>query len=178
MLILIFRNLTKLRRLNQRPRHKKAIAEIIATLLLILIAVAASVVVYTYILNFVGNVSQVNSGNTSAISIESFCASASTRCTQVGGLGTSYYIVVRNAGATSISINSTREPALYFSDITAGKAISLPCNALPSSIPSGGTSVCFNTTTNALGIGAGDVMEIKVVDPDGGASVTSTKALT
>lgn len=145
---------------------------------MILIAVAASVVVYIYVLNFVSNASQTNSGSTSTISIDSFCASSSTRCAEVGGFGTSYYIVVRNVGGSPISINATREPALYFTDVTAGRALSLTCNTFASSVPPGGTYACFSTSTNALGINAGDTIGVKVVNPDGGASVSSTKALT
>jgi flagellin-like protein len=169
--------LTKYRRFNQRPRHKKGIAEIIAALLLILVAVAAAAVVYTYVLNFVGNVSQVNSGSTSAISVEYFCVSASTNCTVVSGLGTSYYIVVRNAGLSSIQINSTKEPALYFSDVTTQKAISMQCNAPVASVPPQGTYVCFSILNNSLGVSAGDTIALKVVNPDGGTSVSNAKSL-
>ncbi len=157
-------------------RGRKAIAEIIAALLLILIAVAAGAVVYTYILNFVGNVAQNNGGNKSQISIDDFCVSASTKCTQVAGTGTSYYIVVRNIGTVSISINGTMTPALYFHDVTAGNDTAASCNSPPSTVPPGGTFRCFGLS-NTIGARGGDTVSVKVVNTDGGTTTASSKAL-
>lgn len=144
---------------------------------MILIAVAAAAIVYTYVLNFVGNVSQNNGQSTSEISVDSFCVSASDRCSAIPGSSTSYYIVVRNFGSVSISIGSTNEPVLYFTDVTAGSSVSTTCNVFSSTVPPGGTYVCYSFTSNALGVRAGDTITVKVVDPDGGATLASTKAL-
>ena len=171
------RNLKRLGRFGSRRRNKNAVAEIIAALLLILIAVAAAAVVYTYVLNFVGNVSQNSGQNTSEISVDSFCVSASDRCNAVPGSGTSYYIVVRNFGSVSISIGTTSEPVLYFRDVTSGISVSTSCNVFSLTVPPGGTYACYNFTFNSLGISAGDTIIVKVVDPDGGATLASTQAL-
>jgi archaeal type IV pilus assembly protein PilA len=54
----------------QINRKKKGISPIIATLLLILIAIAAGVVVYAYVIGFVGNSTSNSGGSTDTLSID------------------------------------------------------------------------------------------------------------
>jgi len=54
----------------QRIRSKKAISPIIATLLLILIAIAAGVVVYAYVVGFIGSSTTNSGGSTNTLSVD------------------------------------------------------------------------------------------------------------
>jgi flagellin-like protein len=85
--------------------HRKAISPIIATLLLIVIAIAAGVVVYSYVIGFVGN-STINQGNTpDTLTIDQMYLSSSDSAIPVTAF-------VRNLGpspetfATGFSIKS------------------------------------------------------------------------
>lgn len=164
-------------RLDYRKKFgkRKGIAEIIAALLLILISVAAAAVVYTYVLNFVGNVSQNNGSNLSQISIDNFCVSATLSCNAVSSTGTSYYVVIRNTGSSSIPITSTSEPSLYFKDATSGTSFTALCNSPPVTVSPGSTFVCYSSSRNAIGTVGGDTILLKVVNPDGGTTLSSTK---
>lgn len=73
---------------------KKGISPIIATLLLILIAIAAGVVVYAYVLGFVGN-STTPSSQSSNLSVDKQSISASTSVAS---------LFVRNLGSSATSI--------------------------------------------------------------------------
>ena len=58
--------------------EKKAISPIIATLLLILIAIAAGVVVYAYVIGFVGNSTGNTGSNQNQISIDQVSVASAT----------------------------------------------------------------------------------------------------
>ena len=156
-------------------REKKSgISPIIATLLLILIAIAAGVVVYAYVIGFVGN-STSNTGNAqSVISIDNFCASASGKCSA----GTqAYALVIRNVGSTTVSSGSAQ---IYFNDITSGASGTATCSIASAVTPgstyncnSGGTPWPSGTTAPA----AGDTISVKIVNPDGGTATGSAKAI-
>src|SRR5262249_25614811 len=85
---------------NNRERtqkNKKAISPIIATLLLILIAIAAGVVVYAYVIGFVGSTTGGgNTGNTQ-ISADLVALKASTGVTT---------LVLKNVGGTTAVLGS------------------------------------------------------------------------
>jgi flagellin-like protein len=82
---------------GERHNERKAISPIIATLLLILIAIAAGVVVYAYVLGFVGNSTGGQPSGTSDLSIDTASGVSSS------GSVTAY---VRNVGGTSATISS------------------------------------------------------------------------
>src|SRR5579885_2531744 len=98
-----------MKELAKRHSDKDAISPIIATLLLILIAIAAGVIVYAYVIGFVGNSTNNNGQSTNIFSIENFCVSATTNCA-----GKAYAISLRNVGSTTIAASSTI--TLYFTD--------------------------------------------------------------
>jgi flagellin-like protein len=162
-----------LRRIGREQR--RAISPIIATLILILIAIAAGVLVYAYVVGFIGNSTSNTGGNTSVISIDSFCASASLgKCTS----GNAYYIVVRNQGSTTIASGTAQ---LYFTDVTSGATGATTC-PITSSVAPGSTYICSTggsaswpsgTTAPAIG----DTINVKVVNPDSGQTLATTKAI-
>ncbi|MHB1907445.1 MAG: archaellin/type IV pilin N-terminal domain-containing protein [Nitrososphaerales archaeon] len=61
---------------KQLLKEKKAISPIIATLLLILIAIAAGVVVYAYVIGFVGNSTQNSGATTDTLSVDQLTLSS------------------------------------------------------------------------------------------------------
>jgi len=82
-----------------KNQKKKAISPIIATLLLILIAIAAGVVVYAYVIGFVGNSTTNPGGSTDTLSIDQ------TYLTHVvSSIPVTAY--VRNEGPSSESYNN------------------------------------------------------------------------
>jgi archaeal type IV pilus assembly protein PilA len=77
--------------------NKKAISPIIATLLLILIAIAAGVVVYAYVIGFVGNTTTGQGSGTSSLTSDLTGIKAATGVTT---------LVLKNVGGSSASIGS------------------------------------------------------------------------
>ncbi len=150
--------------------RKSGISPIIATLLLILIAIAAGVVVYAYVIGFVGNTTSNTGGAQSVISIDNFCASASTKCSST----LAYNIVVRNVGTTTIAIGTAQ---VYFSDITSGTSGTTTC-PIGSAVAPGSTYTCSNTAwPSGTAPSAGDTVSVKIVNPDGGTVSQSAKAI-
>jgi flagellin-like protein len=83
----------------QINKEKKAISPIIATLLLILIAIAAGVVVYAYVIGFVGNSTTNAGGSTDTLSIDQLYMTHVTTSAPV----TAY---VRNEGPSTENYNT------------------------------------------------------------------------
>jgi len=162
----------------RKMRERQAISPIIATLLLILIAIAAGVVVYAYVLGYVGN-SQANSGGaTSIISISNFCVEASSSSHNCNGA--QYFISLQNVGSASIASGSVLQ--MYFTDINSGNTGVISCTvastlgpASSASIPS--ASACSSTTGTLLTTNAGDTVTVKVVAADGGTATSSVKVI-
>ncbi len=157
--------------------RRSAISPIIATLLLILIAIGAGVLVYAYVVGFIGNTTQNNGSNPVPISIDYFCASNSGKCNANGLSNQAYVIVIRNAGSSNIATGTVQ---IYLTDITSGATGSATCQ-ISSSVAPGSTYTCSSngptwpsgTTQPALG----DTLSIKVVNPDGGQATSSVKVV-
>jgi archaeal type IV pilus assembly protein PilA len=165
-------NRTKI--LSSQAKERRAISPIIATLLLILIAIAAGVVVYAYVIGFVGNTTQNTGNNVAVISVDNFCASASLgKCTS----GNSYYIVVRNVGSVSVPAGTVE---IYFTDATSGATGSTTCTI--SAVSPGATYTCSNSGSASWPTGTtapsnGDTLNVKIVDPDSGATTSTVKVI-
>jgi archaeal type IV pilus assembly protein PilA len=161
--------------LSGNVKERKAISPIIATLLLILIAIAAGVVVYAYVIGFVGNSTGNTGNNVSVISIDSFCASASLgKCTS----GNAFYIVIRNVGSVSVPTGNAQ---VYFTDITSGVTGSATCS-IASPVNPGSTYTCANGGSASWPAGTtapanGDTLQIKIVNPDSGAATSTVKVI-
>jgi hypothetical protein len=76
-------------------RSKTAFSAVIASLILMLIAVAAGVVVYAYVMGWIGNASQ-SSASTGVLSIDSVTASVSN--SQVK-------LYIRNSGGSDVVLD-------------------------------------------------------------------------
>ena len=163
-------------RLRRERTRKNAISPIIATLLLILIAIAAGVVVYAYVLGFVGNTTNNTGNNTSVISVENVCISAGQTCTSGGSSVYGFVVIVRNQGSTTISLATS--PAVYLSDSTAQ---SVPTEKTVScgsgSVSPGSTFTCTGTGGWTSAPSAGDSVTAKVVVSDGGTASQSSKTI-
>jgi len=83
----------------QFNKPKKAISPIIATLLLILIAIAAGVVVYAYVIGFVGNSTTNAGGSTNTLSIDQLYLTHVVSSTPVSAY-------VRNLGPSAENYNT------------------------------------------------------------------------
>jgi flagellin-like protein len=155
--------------------HKKAISPIIATLLLILIAIAAGVVVYAYVIGFVGNTTP-NPQGSDLLLVTNFCADSSTNthCS-----GNSYYVTIQSQASSPIANGSTLQ--LYFSDTSGASALSgsTTCT-LKAALAPQQTVNCFGTTWSGILTSppnAGDQMQLKVVAPDGTPTTSSTRVI-
>ena len=155
-------------------RTKSAISPIIATLLLILIAIASGVVLYTYVLGFLGNSTQNSGLTTSTISIDNACASVTNHCNNNG-----YSVTIRNMGTNSIS--GTGSIQIYFTDVSTSATATTICQISSSGIPPDETITCPTTSAafplSPPSANQGDSIQIKVVMPDGGSAVTSTRLM-
>jgi archaeal type IV pilus assembly protein PilA len=84
---------------NQITARKRGIAPIIATLLLILIAIAAAVIVYAYVIGFIGSSTGNNGGTQNTISVDQAVFSSKTSAFPVT-------VYVRNQGPSAESFNT------------------------------------------------------------------------
>ena len=161
--------------LQHTSKENNAISPIIATLLLILIAIAAGVVVYAYVIGFVGNTTGSSGGNQSLITIDNFCASANL---QKCNSGADYSIVVRNVGTTAFTLSPTSAAQVYFTDVTGGGATASDQCTASGTVNPGSVYTCSSPTW-PLGFtpNPGDTINVKVVNPDGGQAPATTKAI-
>jgi archaeal type IV pilus assembly protein PilA len=160
--------------LSGNVKERKAISPIIATLLLILIAIAAGVVVYAYVIGFVGNSTTNPGGAQSTISVQG-CMSSSTHCN-----GGAYYVIISNVGSTTLSSGGIEQ--IYFQDITNPTASSISCTLSASLAPGSQVTISSTTGCSALtgstpSVSAGDTISIKVVAADGGSATDSFKVI-
>jgi archaeal type IV pilus assembly protein PilA len=158
--------------MNLEKIQRKGISPIIATLLLILIAIAAGVIVYAYVVGFIGNSTSNSGGSTSVVSIDNLCASATTNCA-----GTGYSVTLRNVGSTTITASSA--VSLYFNDVTAGTSgvDTSHCSIPGTGLAPGATLTCSAALPAGISAGAGHQITVKAVMVDGGASTASTKEI-
>ncbi|MHB1868603.1 MAG: archaellin/type IV pilin N-terminal domain-containing protein [Nitrososphaerales archaeon] len=162
--------------LQKIQEKKSGISPIIATLLLILIAIAAGVIVYAYVIGFIGGSTSNSGGATSVIQITNFCASAANHA--CNSAADAWYISVLNTGSVAISAGTVQ---IYFTDITGSSSGSTSCT-LGSSVAPGSTYTCTPTPTaiiwnSVLSPSPGDSLSVKIVNPDGGAATSSTKVI-
>src|SRR5579864_7328513 len=121
---------------NNFFKEKKAISPIIATLLLILIAIAAGVVVYAYVIGFVGN-STGNSGSTSnTLSIDQLYLTHVTSSIPVSAY-------VRNEGPATESYNTGFTMKTSNLNLILGPAVTI-------AVTLGGTAPTATIATVAL----------------------------
>lgn len=148
--------------------QRKGISPIIATLLLILIAIAAGVIVYAYVIGFIGNSTTNSGGAQSVVSIDNFCTSAAGA--SCGATSTWVSLTLRNVGSNAFPSGTIN---VYLTDVTSGTTATYTC---VSTSPSPGTTQTCNDGVST-GFSKGDTVTLKVVMPDGGSSTASTKTI-
>ncbi len=160
--------------LGRRRNQKKGISPIIATLLLILITIAAGVIVYDYVINFIGNSTQNPGVTQNVIQIEEFCASGTVAVTSCNASTDAYYIVVLNHGPGTIPAGSLVN--IYFTDVTTQVSANANCT-VGATLPQNTYSCASASWPTGFSVGAHDSVSVKVVDPDGGSATSSSIAL-
>ncbi len=145
-------------------KQKKAISPIIATLLLILIAIAAGVVVYAYVIGFVGNSTSNTGGATNTLSIDQVALSS-----KVTSFPATAY--VRNLGPAAEGFNTGYFIKSGSLNIQVGPAISVACStsscAATFTIPTTG----FTLTGNGIN---GLIIAVSVTTCTGSGTLTAT----
>ena len=149
--------------------QRKAVSPIIATLLLIAIAVAAGIIVYVFVNGLAGNLTK-SGGNqvTEQLSLDAYTSSIPV------GSNSSIILTVRNTGTSSITLSS-----LYLNGASLGQCASSLISigvGSTSTLTIGGTaglSCTPNTTFYSHGgasftLSAGSSYQVKIVSTDGG----------
>ncbi|MEN3016974.1 MAG: archaellin/type IV pilin N-terminal domain-containing protein [Candidatus Methanosuratincola petrocarbonis] len=126
------------------PKSKKGVSPIIATLLLIVIAVAAAVVTYSFVMGFIGT-STNPSGQQGQMSIDSATIYANG----------SFNIYVRNTGSKALTVD-----AVYINNRLAE-------GNMNKSLPIGQSIQLLNTNVSGFGLTPGQSYTVKVVCIDG-----------
>ena len=159
--------------LQRIQEEKHGISPIIATLLLILIAIAAGVIVYAYVIGFIGNSTSNPGGAQSVISVENSCISVGgAHCGVTNGI---VVITILNQGTTTIGAG-TSNVNVYLTDVTSGTTYTYQCNS--ASTTPGSTMTCnYVSATPITGFNSGDTITAKVVMSDGGTATSSVKAI-
>ena len=141
----------------RRTNSKKAVAPVLATLLMIAVAVAMSVIIFMWSQGFLSQTSTATGGQQgaqnqaaqSSIAIEDVIFNTATNTSQV---------IIRNVGAVSVNLGSmTAVGTSSNSGFTGSDIISFPLNT---SLAKGVASI--ETTGNLASLTAGDVVTIKV----------------
>jgi len=161
--------------LSGNVKERKAISPIIATLLLILIAIAAGVVVYAYVIGFVGNSTTNPGGAQSTISVQTSCVSIASHCN-----GGTYYLIIQNVGSTTLASGGVEQ--IYFQDITNPATSTVSCTLSSSLAPGSQVTISASSGCSSISgtiptVSAGDSISIKVVAADGGSATASTKVI-
>lgn len=152
--------------------EKRGISPIIATLLLILIAIASGVILYAYVIGFVGSSTQNEGIVVSTISIDNACISVSTNHCNAS----KYSITIRNLGTNTISSANSPSAQIYLTDISTSATSSTTC-PITSQIAPGSTLTCNGASITGFSPSSGDTISIKVVMPDGGSAISTTRVI-
>jgi len=143
--------------------RRRAVAPVIATLLMVAVAVAMSVIIFMWSQGFLSNASSAVGGQQgvqnqavqSSISIEGVTAS-----------GTSLDVMVRNVGSVSVSLGSYVVVGLSsnvgFRIAALGQVSVLTQSPVFCATNLGKGSACRLTVAGLVGLTAGDVVTVKV----------------
>jgi hypothetical protein len=140
-------------------KNKTAFSAVIASLILMLLAVAAGVVVYAYVMGWIGGAQQ-NPTSTGKLQMDSIVAN-------VNGTGPGYItLYVRNVGAVSLTASSVYVNGVNQTNIPIGFATVIPVQG----------SAGGNMTISGLTLQTNVFYEVKVVCKDGTMVSTSVQA--
>jgi len=150
----------------RRKLFKRGVSPIVATLLLILIAIAAAAVLYVWVNNLSSSATQYNSGNVaSAISIDAADLMITTANNNVNV--TAY---VRNIGGSEINGNFN----VYVYNQTGALVASGTTGSV--SIQPGQVQPVYASLNNTTNIVPEQAYSIKIVAPSGASAVISVTA--
>jgi flagellin-like protein len=132
------------RRITKIRRNVKAISPVISVLLMIAVAVVASLVVYAWVMGFVGTkTNQVGK----AIEIQS-----------VARTGTTLSVYTQNVGDSAVTFSS---PCVYING-TAATGYTPPSGNVAT-----GATATFSNVAFTSGLNSGDTVVVKVASTDG-----------
>lgn len=143
----------QLRRLSRR---NKGFSAVIAALILMLLAVAAGVVVYAYVMGWIGGATGHNAGQYGELSLDTASANGTTDMITV---------YLRNVGGKSVTPSRA-----YVNDYNATGITSTPADISSNTV----ASVSINATTP--GLTKNVTYEVKIVCTDGTILTFSVKA--
>jgi FlaG/FlaF family flagellin (archaellin) len=144
-----------MKKMKELLRAKRAFSPVIASLILMLLAVAAGVVVYAYVMGWIGGATKNPETQTGQMSLDSAKAVASTN------IITAY---IRNIGGKSLTVNRAYVDDTNVTSVTGALTFS----------PTVVTALTINATSPGLTVNYS--YEVKVVCTDGTALVFSVKA--
>jgi flagellin-like protein len=148
-------------------KEKRGIAEIISTLLMILIAVASAAILYTYVTGLVGgDTTSAGTAPQSSLSIDSTCVSVLNRCDGIYG----YFVAVRNTGSSAIPGGTAQ---IYFANLATGNTAMAECS-IPANLGPGIVFTCAGP--NVITYSQGQQVTIKVVDADDSSALNTVRA--
>jgi hypothetical protein len=142
--------------LRRLLRTDKAFSAVIAALILMLLAVAAGVVVYAYVMGWIGGATGHDTGQYGELSLDTASANETTNTI------TAY---VRNVGVKSVTPSRA-----YVNDYNVTSITSTPADISPNAV----ASVSINATTP--GLTKNVTYEVKIVCTDGTTLTFSVKA--
>jgi FlaG/FlaF family flagellin (archaellin) len=145
----------KLRRLF---RSKRAFSPVIAALILMLLAVAAGVVVYAYVMGWLGGATQTPGSTQGKLQYDSLYATASSDVIQ---------IYVRNVGGKDLTLSDS----IYVQGTKFTNA-----SSLTTSLTVGSLAYLEVDTTGTIDLSQGYHYEVKVTCTDGTAVSQSVEA--
>jgi hypothetical protein len=123
-------------KMKRRFRAKKAFSAVIASLILMLLAVAAGVVVYAYVMGWIGGATGHDAGQYGELSLDTAYAYANAT---IGNQTITAY--VRNVGGKLVTPN-----AAYVNDYNVTSIASTPADIAPNAV----ASISINATTPGL----------------------------
>jgi len=145
----------KMKRLS---RYKRAFSAVIASLILMLLAVAAGVVVYGYVMGWIGGATGHDAGQYGELSLDT----AYTNTTDSNKTITAY---VRNVGAKSVTPNGS-----YVNDFILTNITSTPADIAPGAV----ANITISATTPFLT--KNTTYQVKIVCTDSTTLTFSVKA--
>jgi len=132
--------------LKKLSRSRKAISPVIATLLLILVAVASGLVLYSYVMGYLGSMTKGGSSMQGVLSLDSSSATTTSITAYVRNVGSvavtidRAYVDGTNSTLTAVSINPG---AVGQVDVT-GLSLSVGTSYSVKLVAIDGTSLVFN----------------------------------
>jgi hypothetical protein len=142
----------KMKMLKKMLGSKRAFSAIIASLILMLLAVAAGVVVYAYVMGWIGGAT-TNPRQTGHLSFDTTYANVSA---------SQIKLAIRNVGGTNLVISNVYVQSTDFTSSTAINSITLNATGYPLNVQQ-----VANLVINYTGMSTGSYYNVQVACKDG-----------